>query len=306
MDNKETTEAEKKVPKTKKYDLDDWRQTFDLVRSVKDTDELTIPFSTHIQSKISESGIKDNVLFLYDEDSITDYTSDRIYSAISRTKKGNVLLIVHSPGGSIEPAYFISKVVKDLSDKFTVAIPRKAKSAATLLSLGADEIHMGTMSQLGPIDPQINGLPALGVSNAVEHIAEICQKYPGASDMFAKYLALKVEPGMFGYFERITESAEQYAHILLKGRSLPKSENGQSVEHSLVYEYKDHGFVIDKDEAKKILGDSIIKVDTPEYKLAEKIYTFLEEVGFMVKISKGKKLSLVGNINDGFSFRDDK
>jgi len=39
-----------------------------------------------------------------------------------------------------------------------VVVPRTAKSAATLLAIGADEIHMGPLGQLGAgIDPQMAG-----------------------------------------------------------------------------------------------------------------------------------------------------
>jgi ClpP class serine protease len=81
------------------------------------------------------------ILFLFDDDSIVPYHSDRLYSA-ARTLKGkgkDILLIIDSPGGRIEPAYLISKTLKRIaSNKFSVAVPRRAKSAATLISLGAE------------------------------------------------------------------------------------------------------------------------------------------------------------------------
>jgi hypothetical protein len=39
--------------------------------------------------------------------------------------------------------------------KLRVIVPNIAKSAATLFALGADEILMGYLSELGPIDPQV-------------------------------------------------------------------------------------------------------------------------------------------------------
>jgi|TARA_B100000795_G_scaffold190061_1_gene144746 ClpP class serine protease len=124
------------------------------------------------------------VIFLYDDDnSINSYHSNGIYHAVKDlNKKKNILMIVHFGGGQIEPAYLISKTCKRLSKtKFNAAIPRRAKSAATLISLGAAEIHMGLLSELGPIDPQFGGFPALGLSNAMEKIAEMSEQYPNAS-----------------------------------------------------------------------------------------------------------------------------
>lgn len=69
----------------------------------------------------------------------------------------NVLL--HSPGGD---GTIVEKIVEmcraHLSGgnrKLRVIVPNIAKSAATVLALGADEILMGYCSELGPIDPQV-------------------------------------------------------------------------------------------------------------------------------------------------------
>jgi len=105
-----------------------------------------------------------NILFFLDQsNAINEDHADRLYPAVNSFKtQKDILLILGSRGGQIEPAYLISKNCKAASKaRFVVAIPRRAKSAATLLALGADEIHMGGMSELGPIDPQFNGLPAL-------------------------------------------------------------------------------------------------------------------------------------------------
>jgi ATP-dependent protease ClpP protease subunit len=79
-----------------------------------------------------------------------EQNSNRIYRAASAAgKETPILLVLHSQGGRIEPGYLISKSCKRLAkDKFVIAVPRKAESDARLLSLGADEIHMGLMSEL--------------------------------------------------------------------------------------------------------------------------------------------------------------
>ena len=113
-------------------------------------------------------------LFLYDGSNSISFThSNRIYETIKSVNGSDIAMLLYSSGSSIEPAYLISKTCKRKSkNKFVVSIPRNAKSAATLIALGANEIHMGMMSELGPIDPQIGGFPALSMSNALEKIAE--------------------------------------------------------------------------------------------------------------------------------------
>lgn len=305
---REKRKQKSKVSKTtsttelNKPNLDTWEGRVDLLRKIQRPEELSKYLISHIEKLISDSGLTQEMIFLYDPDSeIRDWTGDKIYNSLSNLERKELILFIHNSGGAIEPAYFISKACKELSKKFQVVIPRKAKSAATLLSLGADEIHMGLMSQLGPIDPQVNGLPALAVNNTIMNLAKMCEEYPQSSDMFAKYLSLTLSPVHLGYLDRIAESAVQYAERLLEGKKLPSPPDGIPVWKKLVYEYKDHGFVIDKNEATKLLGD-MIKVDSKELILAEQIYKFLEEIHLLLRVLHGYKLTVIGSLYNGFDF----
>jgi ClpP class serine protease len=121
-------------------------------------------------------------------------------------------LFLISNGGSIEAAYKITKLCKQYSEStYEVIIPRHAKSAATLIAIGADVIHIGPLGELGPIDPQVGGLPALGVKRALEIIAPIVAKNPKSSELFARYLGSKLSIEQIGYCDRVSESAVQYA-----------------------------------------------------------------------------------------------
>jgi hypothetical protein len=65
-------------------------------------------------------------------------------------------LIINSPGGDATVADKIVNLCRGHTLKeFRVVVPNRAKSAATLIALGADKIVMGISSELGPIDPQI-------------------------------------------------------------------------------------------------------------------------------------------------------
>jgi hypothetical protein len=214
------------------YDLYQFKNIIQLIQDKAAEDELKTDVIRHIKILKNATGLQDKtIIFLYDpKNSINDHTADTIYRSLPKESDIQLLLVVNSPGGSIEPAYLISKCCREYSEKFSVCIPRKAKSAATLISLGAHEIHMGVVSELGPIDPQFGGLPALGLSNAVERMASLCKKYPEASQMFAEYLGMKLDLRVLGYFERVSESAAQYAERLLADKQLPSpSVSGQNV-----------------------------------------------------------------------------
>jgi ClpP class serine protease len=75
-------------------------------------------------------------------------------------------LIVHTPGGLVLAAMQIARAVEAHEGKVTVFVPVYAMSGGTLIALAADEIVLGEFSVLGPIDPQILGLPAASIVKA--------------------------------------------------------------------------------------------------------------------------------------------
>jgi membrane-bound ClpP family serine protease len=68
---------------------------------------------------------------------------------------GILYLIIDSPGGDGTVAEKIIKLCRSYCSKLIVVVPNRAKSAATIIALGADEIIMGFCSEIGPIDAQI-------------------------------------------------------------------------------------------------------------------------------------------------------
>ncbi len=221
-----------------------------------------------------------NVIVLYDTSTMVKSDADSIYDAIrSFTDDKPLLLILYSNGGIIGSAYLIGQLCREYcNEKFVITVPRQAKSAATLLCCAADEIHMGSLSELGPIDPQINNLPALGLKNSIQHIANLVKETPEAAEMFARYLQYSVKPIDLGYYERVAESAMQYAEKLLKFNETNLPKPIANIAYDLVYSYKDHGFVLDKNESTNIFGNKIVKINTDEYHFSNNLYSNISSI----------------------------
>jgi ClpP class serine protease len=95
--------------------------------------------------------------------------SEEVLRAIQMTDDEVPLdLVLHTPGGLVLAALQIAKAVRDHKSKVTVFVPHYAMSGGTLIALAADEIVMCTHSVLGPIDPQLNQLPAASILKVVE------------------------------------------------------------------------------------------------------------------------------------------
>jgi ClpP class serine protease len=102
-----------------------------------------------------------------------------IIAAIKETPPERPIdIVLHTPGGLVLAAMQIARAVEAHPAKVTVYVPVYAMSGGTLIALAADEIVLGEFSVLGPIDPQIAGLPAASIVRArqakpVEHVFDL-------------------------------------------------------------------------------------------------------------------------------------
>jgi ClpP class serine protease len=102
-----------------------------------------------------------------------------IIAAIKETPPDRPIdMVLHTPGGLVLAAMQIARAVEAHPAKVTVYVPVYAMSGGTLIALAADEIVLGEFSVLGPIDPQIAGLPAASIVRArqakpVEHLFDL-------------------------------------------------------------------------------------------------------------------------------------
>jgi len=85
-------------------------------------------------------------------------------------------LIIDSGGGDIDMAVKIVEICAHYSEKFTLIVPFLAKSATTIIALSTDDLILGKVGELGPIDPQVKHptldmyFPASSIKNALEFI----------------------------------------------------------------------------------------------------------------------------------------
>lgn len=169
-------------------------------------------------------------------------------------------LLLHSPGGDIDAAEkLITLVRKRVGDsELRVIVPDFAKSAATLIALGGDEIVMSDSSELGAIDPQVE-LP-----NANGHIQVIsAQSYLDAftlhaenlkenpEDPVARLMLDKMEPATVRKLERITARSRAIAEDLLKQAMIKDEEQATEIANQLsnTKRWHSHGQMISHESA---------------------------------------------------------
>jgi ClpP class serine protease len=90
--------------------------------------------------------------------------AEKVLHAIRTTPAAQPIdLILHTPGGLVIAALQIARALKAHPGRVTIFVPHYAMSGGTLLALSADEIVMSPHAALGPIDPQVGGMPAASI-----------------------------------------------------------------------------------------------------------------------------------------------
>ncbi|MFH1781603.1 MAG: hypothetical protein ABH835_03250, partial [Patescibacteria group bacterium] len=107
-----------------------------------------------------------NFIDLEDIDGFTD-----MVNSVKKDVK-EIDVLVHSPGGKPDATERIVTILRNRFEKVNFLIPHSAYSAATMLALSGNSILLHPSATLGPIDPQINGIPARSIKRGFEKIKE--------------------------------------------------------------------------------------------------------------------------------------
>jgi len=85
-------------------------------------------------------------------------------------------VLIHSPGGSPEATERIVGLLRTTFKKVYFLVPHSAYSAATMLALSGNEIVLHPSATLGPIDPQVNGVPARSTQRGFNKVRDILRE----------------------------------------------------------------------------------------------------------------------------------
>lgn len=222
---------------------------------------------------------------------------DDATSPLDKDRPIDVDLWLHSPGGDAHAAYKIMLLLRNVARTLRVVVPDYAKSAATLMALGADELVMGPAAELGPLDAQIYNEDlgtqhsALDVARAVEHLGEVSMSLVvlGGSSIiratglsrrdtmtgmlkfasdFMQPLTSQIDPRLLHRSNSLLRVASEYAARLLSMRAGSVPYPDPALAENLTEIYPDHGFIISRNEARH-LGLPI--VDIEDYDLAAQV-----------------------------------
>jgi hypothetical protein len=214
---------------------------------------------------------------------------------------------LESPGGDAHAAYKLILLLRAYAKIIRVVVPDYAKSAATLIALGADEIYMNPWAELGPLDVQVAYEPegitisALDMANAVEHFAKTAvgmvlsgggaivrvtglsrrDTLNGVLSFVSSFMApmiTKIDPFIVHRSASELRVAVEYGGRLLKFRAGKSASTPDAPQH-LVEHFPTHGFVIGLHEVHEmeLPVQHLANYADADRDLLESLYDELEE-----------------------------
>lgn len=169
-------------------------------------------------------------------------------------------LLLHTPGGDVDAAEKLITLVRSTvgeNAQLRIIVPDFAKSAGTLMALGANTIMMSDSSELGPIDPQVSLKDGNG--NDVNHsVLTYLNAYADAQtairekpeDPANRITFEKFDPTMVRKFDAVRNRARLFAENLLKRRGANFSKIARDLMD--INTYPSHGQMIGWEAAKNI------------------------------------------------------
>ncbi|HNU23900.1 hypothetical protein [uncultured Mesotoga sp.] len=150
-------------------------------------------------------------------------------------------LILHTPGGDVAAT---ESIVDYLDQMFGVRniraiVPQLAMSCGTMISCACSEIIMGKHSNLGPIDPQLNDIPAHGVLEEFQTAVKECKADPSKLGLWQAIIA-KYRPTFLGECNKAIEWTEELVKDWLAKGMFAGSANAQQTIQNIVKELGDH------------------------------------------------------------------
>ena len=215
-------------------------------------------------------------------------------------------LVINSGGGDIHAAYQMIELLRLHTKRLYACIPFYAKSAATLLCIGADAIFVDELAQLGPLDTQIyeekkggraEFTSALNPFKTLEQLQKFsletlditvkmlvrrsgmdldeCLKH--AIDFVrgtTGSLFTQLNPEKLGEFSRALSVGTEYGERLLRRFTSWDKEKRTRILEKLVHGYPSHDYVIDYHELQEI-GFNVKLFSESEHSAVQGLFKYM-------------------------------
>ncbi len=199
---------------------------------------------------------------------IIDEDKNGFMMAVHRLDRSQGLdLLLHTEGGEIGATQSIVDYLhKMFGHDIRAIIPQIAMSAGTMIACSCSEIVMATHSNLGPIDPQLHGLPAFQVIREFQQACREVKQHPHKVPLWQAIIG-QYEPTFLGQCQTAIKWSNGFVEDQLRDVMLRKEKNKDRLAKSIVKKLA-HGKVHDSHLHYEDCADIGLKVtrleDDPE------------------------------------------
>jgi hypothetical protein len=164
-------------------------------------------------------------------------------------------LLVNSPGGSMDSSYKIARAVRQALKEITTFVPHVAASGGTLLTTTGNQIVMGSMSHITPLDSQVRfkGTWVSATSGwrfYQRSIEWFEKKTPEEAPYPQRALAERLDPYIMEEWNGVLSAMTDYVTEILTLSGY--GEEAASIARKLVRGYPTHSYVLNADKAKEV------------------------------------------------------
>ena len=234
------------------------------------------PIKTAFETLVDSTPDRDILLISQPISRELHFSLSKLLASGQQHKKCTLFLTTR--GGDPDGAYRIARCLRHHYKHIRLVIPSLCKSAGTLIAIGANELVIGDLGELGPLDIQVNkaseleerssGLDIIQALEATQNHAReafhntlieirrggrLSTKLAGE---FAATIAIgvaaplynQIDPNRLGEMQRAMRIAHEYGQRLNRASNALKD----GALEALVAAYPSHSFVIDRKEASEL------------------------------------------------------
>ncbi len=153
-------------------------------------------------------------------------------------------LMLHTPGGEVAATESLVNYLRAMfGTNIRAVVPELAMSAGTMVALACGEIVMGQHSSLGPIDPQIGGIPAHGVIEEFDRAAEEIKADPANIPKWQPIIA-KYNPTLVGECQKAIDWSNQVVKDWLTSGMFAEDNDADTKADRVLQELGDHALTL--------------------------------------------------------------
>ena len=233
----------------------------------------------------------------------------------------HLYLFIKSNGGNGQAALRIVNLLRQYADKITALVPLECASAATMMALGADEIHMGPLAYLTAVDTSLthalspidrNNYAVAVSQDELNRVLRLWRESAKTGDT-NPYQSLyeHVHPLVFGAIDRASSLSIKICEEILSYH-LRNAKERERISKHLNSAYPSHGYPIMLREAQRIglkvsaldpvLNDLLVDMNELYSEMGQQAITDYDEKNY----HDHEILNILEGRNAAFLYQNDK